>query len=268
MGNLWKIIIKNTIIIISTVFLITGIILWIYTSKNSLYKTVIENRNKWDITLLQNGMDNEDYMGSLYEQNYNINSLPDDIFTSLLINAYISQDDDFYTEKNSSTFPLFSTTISKEDLEKVMYEKFGSNQKFYIKEGEYGCGKKIEKNGNNYIISSNDPEYCGVFTNEEKRYVSFISDYYKEKNDIIVKLKVGFIETKSEFIENFEEEEIISYNLYEDKTEEKLLEKNYDVDCVNGESTNESCYSKLPTYQVILKKDNKRYYFDSISKLS
>lgn len=268
MGNLWKIIIRNTIIVITIISVITATILWIYNNKNSLYKIVVENRNYWDITLLQNTIDNENFMGVLYEKDYNLNDLSDDIFTSLLINAYISQDDDFYTETDSTTFPLFSTTISKEKLEKVMYEKFGPNQGFHIKEGEYGCGKKIEKNENNYIISSNDPEYCGLFSNTEKRYISFISDYYKEKNDIIVKLKVGFIETKSEFIENFEEEEIISYNLYEDQTEKKLIEKNYDTDCIYGESTNESCYSKLPTYQVILKKDNGKYYFDSISKLS
>ena len=267
MKDLWKIIIRNTIIIIVIIFLIVFIGLWIYNSKNFLYNIVIKNRNKWDITLLQNTMDNEDYMGILYEKDYNINNLPDDAFTALLINAYIFHDDNFFEEKNLTDYPLFSVSTSKENIENIIHDNFGPNKNFQIKEGNYGCGKQIRKKENNYIISSNDPEYCGFFSSDEKRYISFISDYYKDHEDIIVKLKVGFIETKSEFIEKFEEEEIISYNLYEDKTEEKLLEKNYDMNCIYGESTNESCYSKLPTYQVILKKDNKRYYFDSISKI-
>lgn len=264
MNDLWKMIIRNTIIIMIVVFIITGIIFWIHESQNSLYKTVIENRSKWDITLLQNGMNNENYIGCLYEQDYNINNLPDDIFTALLINAYISHDNTFFEDQNLVDYSLYSVETSKEKLENIIQNTFGSNLNFNIQEGSYGCGKEIEKNGNNYIISSYDPEACGLFTNSEKRYISFISDYYKDGNDIIVKLKVGFIEATGN---EKDEEGIWSYNLYGDKTEEKLIQQNYDVSCFYS-SNNELCYAKLPTYRIVLKKNNGKYYFNSISKIN
>lgn len=268
MQNLWKIIIRNTIIFIIIVFLMVSIILWIHNNRNSLYKTVIEKRNEWDITSLQNTMDNDEYMGILYTKDYSVDTLSDDVFTLLLINKYISQDNDFYVENDDTNSSLFSRKTSKENLEEIIKETFDSNKTHKIKEGSYGCGKKIISDKNNYIISSNDPEYCGIFSNFEERYISFISNYYKDNDDIIVKLKVGFIETISEFLENDEEnDEIISYNLYEDKTKQKLLQKNYNQNCIY-ESTDESCYSKLPTYQIILKKNNGKYYFNKISRIN
>ena len=148
---------------------------------------------------------------------------------------------------------------------KTLKNMFGQDYAQDLPNVEYKCGY-LKTIADSYTIGSKDPESCGVFGADDKYYISYITDYYKNKKEIVVELKVGYIENKSELTND--EEENIKYLAYTNKSKEKLVNSDYDYNCIYySESVQEYCYNGFNTYQIILKKakDNK-YHFSEITK--
>lgn len=220
-------------------------------------KIVEENIMKWDILRYQDKLVDKDYLGFLYDQNYDINTMPNNYVLSLLIDYYIEQEPDFFEEKNQINSSLYQKIVSKDTLFKKAKEMFGPDyQLTNVDDISIGCGKRILNNQNNtFTIQSNDPESCGAFDDSKEQYISHIGEYFKIDDNIIINIQVAYMSPGSD-------ERIV---LYTNKNKLQVLDYNYPYSCLG--STDENCYNTFSNYQVTLKKasDNK-YYFYSISK--
>lgn len=238
---------------------------------NELYDIVVTKENNWNLFYLQNRYSSNEFSGFIYDSDYNtIDSLPPTYIMSLVIDNYIASSEEFYSSKNyNKTNDSYSITISKESLTSYIKTLFGPDYAAIITETSYGCGRKISKSGNNYIIESKLPDSCGLLSREDNSYyVTHIDDYYQEDQDTIaINLKVAYIEEIIE--EQYGDDDYVktTYNVYSNKDKKKLLKLNVDSSCIIEENPDKSCYSYYEDYLVTLKKaqDNK-YYFYSIAK--
>ena len=72
---------KKLLIIILFIVFIIGITTYIGISRYLLYKTVIVNRTDWDIFVTMNTPVSGDYMGKIYEKDYKVTELTEDIIS-------------------------------------------------------------------------------------------------------------------------------------------------------------------------------------------
>ena len=261
MEKKWKIVITNFLI-----FIILSIILFFYfSSKNSLKKIVEDNRKDWDLLSLQNTLEDGEYMGKIYEKSYVSTSFSKDFMTVLAINYYMNRDGNFYEDENMIDFDTFKKTVSIQEFNEIVKQMLGPDVPLEIEDIEYGCGVSLKKNGNNYIITSSIPDVCGVSTAHDEFYISHISSYYKKNSDIIINFKVGYIKLNTVSDEYGSED--VTYELYTDKSKQSIIQKDYDADCVNTDGE-KKCYENLLDYEVILKKaSDGKYFFYQINKL-
>ena len=158
---------KKSRIITFIVIVLLGIaILSVFYYKMTFTKKIVEDSIiKWDILRYQDKLVDKEYLGFLYDQNYDINTIPNKYVLSLLIDYYIEQEPDFFEEKNQTNGSLYQKVVNKETLLAKAKEMFGPDyQLTNIEDISIGCGKKIINNQNNtFTIQSNDPESCGAF---------------------------------------------------------------------------------------------------------
>lgn len=250
-------------ITITCVVIIMAIFIYFY-KKNTLKRIVEENRQGWDLLALQNTLEDGDYMGKIYEKSYTATTFPKDFLSVLAINYYMSNGN-FYEEENMIDYNSFQKTVSKQDFDDIVKKMFGPDVYTEVEEIEYGCNISLKKNGNQYIITASIPDVCGVSTANDEFYLSHISNYYKKNNDIIIHLKVGYIEINTTYDDEYDEENV-TYTLYKDKTKQNILQKDYNSVCIS-EDSDKTCYEQFDDYEVTLKKaSDKKYYFYSINK--
>ena len=270
----------STKIIISIIIIILLVVLYClikysFNDKNNeqnndLYNTVVTKENNWNLFQFQNRISSNEFTGFIYDSDYTIDSLPTTYIMSLVIDNYIATKEDFYSNQNyNKNTDSYSVTISKESLTSFIKTLFGPDYDAIITETSYGCGRKISKSGNNYIIESKLPDSCGLLSREDNGYyVTHIDDYYqKDKDNIVINLKVAYIEEIID--EQYGDEDYVktTYNAYSNKDKKKLLKLNIDSNCIIEENADKSCYSYYEKYLVTLKKaSDNQYYFYSIEK--
>ena len=248
---------KKLITILIFIVLGTILSLFIYNSATFTKKTLEKNYAQWDLLRYQNTIDSGEYLGFLYEQNYDINSLPKNYVLYLLTNYYISYDSDFFTDTNQIEDSLYQKEVSSESLNQTLSEMFGPNYPpIEIDNTTFSCGRSITKiNNDSYTIKAKHPEVCGAFDDTKDQYISHIASYSKKDNQIIIDIKVAYMSPSTDG-------RIVLYN---NKNKLQALDYNYSYSCLG--STDENCYNTFSNYQVTLKKatDNE-YYFYSITK--
>lgn len=237
---------------------------------NELYNTVVVEENSWNLFYLQNRFSTGEYAGYIYEHDYTIDTLPSEYIISLIVDNYIATHEDFYESKNySSSTDTYHVTVSNSELTSFIHSLFGPDYNLPIIETSYGCGRRITKSGENYLIESKLPDSCGLLSREDTGYYVTYIDSYKQqnKNEITINLKVAYIEEIVEETYGTDDYVKTTYNAYSSKDKKKLLKLNIDSKCINAENVDKSCYSYYENYLVTLKKakDNK-YYFYSIAK--
>ena len=262
--------VRNGIIIFGIIILVLGIYFYFKNRKNPLYELVVENRYHWDLFSIQNTMLSGEYMGAAYEQNYTINTLSKEILTSLIVDYYIYLNPDFYTEDYYLGSSMYQKKVSDEEIKETQKIMFGPDFNIDIEDFHYGCERSIEKTENGYIIKGKDIEACGILIDGIHEYLSFISNYHKKENQIIVELKVGYVDTvEKDYDELSEEEEEYIYSVYTDKTKKEIIQSNYDENCIFEYKGSKSCYDNFRTYLVTLEKaSDENYYFSKIERQS
>lgn len=236
--------------------------IWYHTT--FLYRTVIKNRLNWDIFLPQNTIMSGEYMGKIYEQDYEITSLTEDLISTIFVDYYLSHEENFFDEKNRIEENYYQKTIKKSEVEKLLKKIFGPDYSVMLAPIDYGCGKSLQIENDNYRVTSRDPDSCGALSYNSSTYISHIQNYYKEGKDIIIKLKVGYVDV-TPVIE--EDGESLLYTAYATKSKDTLIENNYNPECV-VDGKDSSCYDNFIDYQVILRKQqNGKYYFYKIEKI-
>lgn len=243
-------------IIIIIILVVLGIIIW--NKVTFLDRIVIDGRNNWDIFSSQNTIVYGEQMGFIYERDYDIYTLPSKYLNSLIVDQYIESDGTFYEDQYLVDGLLYQKKVEKKVLDSLVKKMFGPNFKevFDIENVSYGCGRGLVVFEDYYLISAYSPDYCGVFSNKEPFYVTHIQDYYKEQEDIIIKINVGYVEID---LEENEEEEYVNYSVYHNKNKDYLIDDHYDANCL-FELRNDSCYVDFLTYHVVLKKSSDRQY--------
>ena len=227
-----------------------------YYRTNFVKKTIEKNYSQWNMLRYQNTTESGDYLGFLYEQNYNINTLPKNYVLYLLINYYITYDSDFFTDYNEISDSLYQKEVTKELLNQKLKEMFGPDYpSFDIQSASYNCSKSItKKDDNTFIIQSKHPEVCGAFDDTKDQYLTHMKNYFKENDRILININVAYM--------SLDNERIV---LYSNKDKKEVLNFDYSHDCLD--SINESCYKTFQNYQVVLRKaSDNNYYFYSISK--
>lgn len=253
--------IRNVGIAVVVIIIAIEIFVFFMNKKNYLYKIVVENRNDWDISLSQNTIVSGDFMGIIYERDYDVNTLPSNFLVSLVVDYYIDHVD-FFNDDNLKEDYQFQKQVTSEELHQIVKDMFGPDVQVELEDVTYGCNRSLRRMGNTYVISSSFPDSCGLFDNYTEYYLSHISDYYREEDNIIVELRVGYIEKS---IDDWD----VYYNVYTDKTKDNLIQSNYDKKCVSSESDDSSCYENFRKYRVLLKKNSDgKYYFGKIYKIS
>ena len=255
--NYKKIIIS--IIIIGIIILLAIIVIYKTTFLN---RYIIPKRNEWDISTLQNSSTNGNMMGFMYEKDYDINSIPTEYLSSIIINYYITNDNSFFDDKNIDENGIYQKKVTNQKIDDITKKLFGPQSQIHLQNVKYGCNIQATSYNDYYIISAGNPDDCGAFSENDDSYISYISNYYfdKEKN-IIIEEKVGFIDTI--YAENKE----FKYVLYSNKLKKQILDNNYDTNCLFNEKVNSICYQNLITYKIMLKKaSNNKYYFYKIWK--
>ncbi len=244
---------KKFIIIPIFIILLAIISFFVYYKMTFVKKTIEKDYARWDLLRYQNTADAGNYLGFLYDNNYDINTLPKDYVLFLLVNYYISYDNDFFND-NNIVDGLYQKEVSREELNNKLKEMFGpSYSDIEIEDKTYACGKSISYNGNNYIIKSKHPEVCGAFNDLDEQYIYHIKGYSKDKDKILINIAVAYMSLSNDRIV-----------LYSNKNKAQVLDFNYSSSCLNSEE--ESCYNTFVNYQVTLKKDSdNNYYFNSIS---
>ncbi len=231
----------------------------------SVDNIVVEGRENWDVFSAGDTAMSGDFSGKIYENNYTIDTLPDDYISSLVVDYYLAVTSDFYVEENQKEDFSYQKILSKEELNKFVDKMFGPDNKVKIVPVSYGCGRFLKNIDNLYVIGSNDPDACGLFNYQNaNRYISFINNYEKKDDKILINLKVAFINVSMKETEDGED---IYYSAYSDKSKTQLITSNYDPNCLYGDNQDKQCYSGFSDYQVILKKESdNNFYFYSISK--
>ncbi len=253
---------KKIIMILVIFVLLIVIYLFVDYKVNFLKRVVFDRQNEWDVTLLQNTKLTGNYMGEIYNQDYTFNNLPADLFSVLISNYYTMNSEDFFAIRNNISTGYFQKTVSKKEIEKFSKKLFGKNSSLSLVSVNYACGG-LTINNDKYTISSYEPEYCGIYTSTEDYYISDITNYYKENGNIIVEKKVAYVSPNI----ISEEDGEINYEVYEDKTKNKLIDASYNPECLFEEKRKEECYENFKTYKITLKKGNwNHYYFDKIEK--
>lgn len=254
---------KKKILIIISVILLIILSIFIYYKLTFLKRFIIDNRKKWDITLIQNSILSGEYMGILYNQNYTVDTIPSKYLTPLVMDYYINNDEKFFQEENKDENNFYRKIITQEDLNKAAKKMFGPDfEPIQFKEINYGCGRYLIKQPDgNYIISSYEAEYCGIFNDDTDIYLNKIIDYYKEDDRIIVNLKIAYLD------QEIDANSYLNLKLFTSKAKNNLLENNYNYNCLNIEEAPSECFNKFLNYQITLKKArNNKYYFYSINK--
>lgn len=245
---------KYLISITSIVFIITLVGYFFYKQNASVKELINEKQNHWNLPLMQNTSVSGNMMGFFYDNNISIDTLSEEYISFLLTEYYIQNSGNFFAEENHLKDSTYQKTISYNELINYLYKMFGPDYQIkdihYI---SYGCGRSLSQNANGIIISANDPESCGIFDDTKDQYISHISSYHKEKDKIIINLKVAFISSTSEG-------RIV---LYTNKNKNQVLNYEYPASCLGN--MDETCYSAFKDYQIELKKaSDKNYYFSSI----
>ena len=261
-----KIINIKTGIILLALILLIAIGYYINYKINYVNRLINTKRLDWDITLFQNSQTNGEYMGMIYEKDYNIETLPNNLVSVLAANYYVAHDDTFYDEDNYKDNELYEKIITKEEMKETLKNIFGPDYSPNLPTVEYKCGY-IKTSADNYIIGSKEPESCGAFGAGDNYYLSYITNYNKDKDKIIIEEKVGYLEAVPEDENVFEE---IIYSAYTDKTKKNLISKYYNYDCIYSESdVQEECYTNFKTYLIVLKKgSDHKYHFSEITSLN
>lgn len=256
---------KKVVILVIVITLIIGLYFVIDYFKNYTKRIVIDNREQWDIISSSNTAMSGDLMGRIYEKDYDLTKLEDDVLSSIFIDHFLATTSDIFTEKNKKSDFTYEISLTEEEFQKIAHKYFGPDYKVTIEEIKYGCGRYLKKENNKYLIGSNDPDSCGLFNGQNtSSYVSYISDYRKEKDEILITLKVAYIDINQTANEEGEETE---YKAYQTKDKKVLINNNYNPECLYEEKEDSSCYKDFNTYQVTLKKEsNRKYYFYSIEK--
>lgn len=247
---------KKTIIILIAIVVIISGGLFLY-NRFTLAKRVVANQNKWNMFLSQDSNISGEYMGFLYDNNFDINTMPKNYVLSLLVSYYIQNDDDFFNEKNKTADYAYQKDVTYDELLNSLREMFGPDYKeFDFSDFSYGCGRSlVKKSSDLYTIRANDPEGCGIFDDTEEKYIHHIMDFSKDKDRIIINIKAAYMSMGSTG----------RISLYTNKDKAQVVDYDYSYSCLGSED--ENCYNVFNSYQVVLKKasDNK-YYFYSISR--
>ena len=259
-----KIFIRKIIIILIIIISMLGIYFYIKKQRDELYTLVIQNRSDWDIFIDQNTIMSGDFTGMIYEKDYTLDTLPKNYLMSLIVDYYINETPNFFTIKNMDDNNHYSTTVSSKDLENIITKMFGPDTKITLEDIQYGCGRSLIKDGEDYIIRTDDPDACGVFDIDPEFYLSHIYSYSRIKDQIIIKIKVGYIKTSTN-----ENGDVESYDAYTDKTMKKLIQKNMNHSCVDDDNKDEKCYRGFNQYMITLEKaSDENYYFSKIERQS
>lgn len=248
---------KYLIAIVIIIFLVALVSYFFYKQNASLKELIDEKQNHWNLLLYQNTTVSGDMMGFFYDNNVNINTLPKEYTSFLLTEYYIQNSEDFFTEENHLKDSTYQKSISYNELINYLYKMFGPDyQAKNIHYMSYGCGRSLSQNTDgSLLITANDPESCGIFDDNKDQYISHITDYFKEKDKIIINLKVAFMTTTNEG-------RIV---LYSNKNKSQVINYGYQANCLGSED--EACYNDFLNFQVTLKKASDRnYYFYSIVK--
>lgn len=252
---------KITIIllIITPIIIISTITIY---NKNYLKNYIIKRSNEWDITFYQNSSINGELMGFMYEKDYDINSIPSNYISSIIINNYITNDNSFYDDSNVDEYGTYKKQVTNKKINEIIQKLFGPGSQIKLENTKYGCNFQAVNSGSYYTISARNPDDCGAFSESDDFYISHISNaYYDKEKNIIVEKKVGFIDT------TLTENANLEYVLYSDKSKKELLNSNYNTNCIFNEKPNSICYKELSTYKIMLKKaSNNKYYFYKIWK--
>ena len=253
---------KRVIIILITLVVIISIYLFIDYKVNFLKRTVFNQQSKWDITLTQNSKMIGHFMGEIYNQNYNLNNLPPDLTSAIISNYYVLNSSDLFSNENKKNEGYFNKTISKDEMNKFIKKSFGESINLNLQNVSHECGG-LRINNNSYTISTYEPEACGIFALDEDYYISDITNYYKEDDDIIVEKKVAYVYPNV----ISEEDGEVRYEVYEDKTKSKLINESYYSECLFEEKREDYCYENFRTYKITLKRGkNNHYYFYQIER--
>ena len=251
---------KTTIIyILVIVIIILLLILFLNYHLNYVKRTVIDNRSTWDIISPSDTSMSGDLIGSLYEKDYNVLELSDELLSSIFVDYYLTNYT-FFTEENKKDDITYEKVLTQEEAHEISKKIFGPDYNVVLESIEYGCNRYLKKENNNYIIGSNDPDTCGLFNPKKTSlYKSFITNYKKEKDYINIELKVAYIEA------NTSNNKLI-YQAFTNKDKKEIINSNYNSKCLY-ESTNNNCYNNFSNYIVTLKKaSDRKYYFYSIKK--
>lgn len=248
---------KKLIIIGIFLVLIVGLGIFFYHQSTFTKKTVEKNYYGWNVLRYQNDIETGEYLGFLYDSNYNLSTLPKRYVLYLLVNYYISYEEDFFDDYNQIEDSLYQKEVSTNQFNQKLKELFGPDYSpIDFEDATYNCGRSITKKDNDtYIIQSIHPEVCGAFDDTKDKYLNHIRNYKKEKDQIIVYMQVAYSSPNQNG----------GVTLYSDKTKQTVLEKDYSYSCYSGED--KSCFKNFEIYKVILKKaSDGNYYFYAIEK--
>ena len=250
------------------IILILGIATYIGISRYKLYKIVVENRNDWDIFLTMNTPINGEYMGKIYEKDYKVTNIPGDILSILFTDYYISHEESQFDSSDKIEENIYQKRLNKEKVLEISNKLFGPDYDIPLKDIEYGCGRSLKKDKNDYIITYQDPDACGVYSYDLDVYLTNISNYYKKKDLIYINMKVAYIDAINYFEKDLtgEENDEIKYVAYTNKDKKNIISGNYDPKCIYNDG-GKDCYKDFSNYTITLKKasDNK-YYFNDIKR--
>jgi len=260
--------IKSKIILIIVLLVIVIVLgVFFYYKKVYLPRIVMDYRTSWDVFLSQNTKMSGTYMGKIYEKDYQITDLTIDVISTLIADYYINNTDGFFSEENRKDDNTYQKSISSQEMSELIKKIFGPDYyNISVTDIKYGYGRYLKMENGYYVIGSKDPDACGIFSGNFATYISKIDGYHKENGNIIVDLKVGYVEAKK--YSNSEGENMM-YLSYIDKTKTKLLNSNYSEQCVFGENTDDACYEGFSNYSMTLEKQSDgNYYFQSIKRVS
>ncbi len=236
----------------------------IYYRHTLLRKLVEENRSEWDITLPQNSIMSGDYLGKIYENDYEVITLPNNVLSTLFVDYYLAHVENFFQEQNKVQPNIYEKEISQKEIEDTILKMFGPDYEMSIEPIEYGCGRYLKIENNTYKIGSRDPDSCGAFSYNQSSYLSYIKGYKKEQNEIKIQMKVAYVD-----IEAYPDQDDISYKIYRNKNKRELLNNHYDPKCMYDDLKEDACYENFSDYQItLLRASNHKYYFNKIEKIS
>lgn len=244
--------------------IVISILAWfIYYKMTFVDNLVNKKRNEWDLPLIQSTILSGNFMGTLYEKEYDVSSLPSDVVSAMIADYFIYNDDDFFQDKNMDENYFYRKTVSLDIITETYKKMFGPDLQLpNLTDVSYGCGRYFIRQGNNYLISSYDEESCGLFQEDTDSYLTKITDYQKKDDNIYINMKVGYLDREiNETTGN------VSAKIYDTEDKGELLNPNYDIECYYSDSPGAACYNSFKDYVITLSKasDNK-YYFNSIRK--